>query len=115
MMISTLYVDDDNYICLDHTIDRNVAFKWVLHHRGWEVYLDDICVYDFDNYAVSYPTQKMFKEVEMMISHFRYVSPSGMWEVSYMDDDTNCREHQLFEEFEDALTHYHNLEKEGKI
>ena len=115
MMISTLYVDDDGYICLDHTIDRNVAFLWTLHANGWEVFLDEICVYSFDDYGYTYPTEKMFKTVEKLISHFRYVTPSGMWEVSYMSDKTLRREHKLFDEFEDALTHYQNLVLEGEI
>lgn len=112
-----LYVDDDGYICLDHTIDRNVAFTWTLSNLGWEVYLGEVCLYEFDKiqYGMTYPTQKMFKEVEEMISHFRYITPSGMWEVSYIDVDTVRREHQIFDEFEDALTHYQSLVMEGKI
>ena len=114
-MISTLYTDDDGYICLDHTIDRNVAFTWTLHADGWEVYLGEVCIYSFDDFGYTYPTQAMFSLIERMISHFRYVIPSGMWEVSYVSDKTNCREHFMFDEFEDALTHYQNLVKEGEI
>lgn len=108
-MISSLYVDDDGYICLDHTININVAFTWMLHRKGWEVYLGEVCVYDFDNFEVTYPTQKMFKDVENLISHFRYITPSGMWEVSYIDSGTLSRGHKLFDEFEDALTYYQSL------
>ena len=72
-------------------------------------------MYDFDNFEVTYPSQKMFEVITSLISHFRYVTPSGMWEVSYMDEETLCREHKLFDDFENALTYYQDLEKEGKV
>jgi hypothetical protein len=114
--LSDLYVDDDGYICIEHTIDRNIAFTWTLHNLGWEVYLGEVCIYDFDKiqYGLNYPSQKMFKVVENMISHFRYTE-FGMWEISWMSAEQFCRKHLQFDEFEDALTAYQNLEKEGEI
>lgn len=114
-MVSSLYVDDDGYICLDQTIDRNVALQWVLHRMGWEVYLGDFCVYTFDDNGYTYPKNHMFKTITTMMSYFRYITPSGMWEVSYIDDETVCREHKLFDEFEDAFSWYESLVMKGKI
>ncbi len=114
-MISTLYTDDDGYICLDHTIDRNVAFTWTLHADGWEVYLGEVCVYSFDDFGYTYPTQEMFGKVEKLISYFRYITPSGMWEVSYISETTRCREHKIFDDFEGALGYYDKLVVKGEI
>jgi len=115
--LSELYVDDDGYICIDHTIDRNTAPTWTLHNLGWEVYLGEVCIYEFDKiqHGLTYPSEHMFFEVENMLSHFRYIPSSSMWELSWMSEKDSCRKHLQFDEFEDALTAYHNLEKEGEL
>lgn len=113
--LSELYVDNDGHICIDHTIDRNIALTWVLRNSGWEIYLGDICIYEFSNGVNTYPTSHMFFIIEDMISHFRYIAPSGMWEVSWMSEKDYCRKHLRFDEFEDALTAYQNLEKQGEL
>lgn len=108
-----LYVDDYGYICFDQTINTNFTITWTLHRFGWSVYFGETEIYEFEE-LYTYPTKKELNYIDNMLSNFRQ-TPFGNWEVSWISNKEYCRKHKQFDNFDNALKLYRELEAEGEL